>query len=42
MLGESTFKEKNKKFEGCLMPEGGVEGNSICGNKQFIAVSIII
>ena len=36
MLGESTYK---KKFDGCLMPGEGIEGNTICGNKDFIAVS---
>lgn len=39
MLGEPTYK---KKFEGCSMPDGGIEGNTITANNKYIAVSFYI
>jgi hypothetical protein len=38
MLGESTYK---KKFDGCIMPDAGIEGNTVTGNRDYIAVSFI-
>lgn len=36
MLGQLTYK---KKFEGIMMPEAGIEGNTICCNSKYMAVS---
>ena len=39
MFGEPTFAGSKSTFDGINPPEGTVEGNAICGNTKFIAVS---
>jgi hypothetical protein len=42
MFGEPTYPGKAGKaasFDGLNLPEGTIEGNVICGNSKFIAVS---
>jgi hypothetical protein len=40
MFGEPTHTGGKSTFDGLNLPDGTVEGNPICANSKFIAVSI--
>jgi hypothetical protein len=39
MFGEPTYSGNKSTFDGINTPDGTVEGNAICANEKFIAVS---
>ena len=39
MQGEPTYPGNKSTFDGINTPEGTVEGNAICANTKFVAVS---
>ena len=39
MLGEASFKLQASEYTGIEWPDKNVDGNMLCGNKKFAAVS---
>ena len=39
MFGEPTYPGNKSTFDGINTPDGTVEGNAICANTKFVAVS---
>ena len=37
LMGEHTHAKK--QFEGLCIPDAAIDGNYVCGNEKFIAVS---
>ncbi len=39
MLGEATFNIQKTEYSGIEWPDVNVDGNMLCANKKFVAVS---